>query len=216
MSRGVAPFGWLLMLVFSVPLTTRLAYGPAASFAERLGAGLGAISSIGLRTLPKPSPEPPDMPPPTTLPVVPPEPVQPALRARRGRHSSALDKMAFPRTQSSAGVRIGRAGLQRLIARRHVPSSQAVSATPSHPGGLMLPEGSSLGVGMRDGDIITEISGVPVATSGEATRLVLQALQQRVPVIQGRFYRAGSYHPLSVEVPYPSASAPKPPMSAGR
>jgi hypothetical protein len=93
-----------------------------------------------------------------------------------------------------------------------MPRGTPVAATPLHPAGLALSGVSALGVGLRDGDVLTEAAGSPALSIGAVVQAVIAARGRHAPEISGRCFRDGQPFQISIEQPYPrvsGASAPK-------
>jgi len=60
----------------------------------------------------------------------------------------------------------------------------------------------ALGIGMRDGDVLTEVLGTPVSSAGQVIQMVIQARGRRERVISGKFYRGDVPLCAVVEQPY--------------
>lgn len=106
------------------------------------------------------------------------------------------------------GVRISASQVLALAARRAMPDAVPVKATSEHPAGLMLRSVSALGVGLQDGDVLTEAAGQKASSVAAVVGIVLAARGRQVPEISGRFYRGWVPFGLSVEQPYPKAPVP--------
>lgn len=91
-----------------------------------------------------------------------------------------------------------------------VPRAVYVPALGERPAGLRLLGVSALGVGMRDGDVLTRVLGAEVSSVGEVVARVIAARNQRARSISGEFWRDGSRWALIVEQPYvdPEPAAP--------
>jgi len=100
------------------------------------------------------------------------------------------------------GIRISSAQVLALASRRAMPSAVFVKATPEHPAGLLLRGVSALGVGLQDGDILTEAAGQKATSVSQIVGLVLAARSGQASEISGRFYRGGVPFSLTVEQPY--------------
>jgi hypothetical protein len=90
----------------------------------------------------------------------------------------------------------------RLAKARAVPQAQSVAATGERPGGVQLLGVSALGVGMQDGDVITEVAGRPVRGEGDIVGMVLSARSRQAPTISAVFYRGKVRGTLVVAMPY--------------
>jgi hypothetical protein len=106
------------------------------------------------------------------------------------------------------GIRISAAQVLALAARRAMPQAVPVKATAQHPAGLMLSSVSALGVGLRDGDVLTEAAGQKATSVATVVGIVLAARGRQVSEINGRFYRGWVPFGLSVEQPYPKEPVP--------
>lgn len=82
------------------------------------------------------------------------------------------------------------------------PSGIRVGAQGSRPAGLMLVGVSGLGVGLRDGDILTHALGQPAVSEAAVVGAVIQARGARQPRLHGRIWRQGRSFPLVVAQPY--------------
>ncbi|MES1175125.1 MAG: hypothetical protein ABUL62_12445 [Myxococcales bacterium] len=108
----------------------------------------------------------------------------------------------------SHGIRISANQVLMLAARRAMPQAVPVKATAQHPAGLMLRGVSALGVGLQDGDVLTEAAGQKATSVATVVGIVLAARGRQVPEISGRFYRGWVPYGLSVEQPYPKQPVP--------
>lgn len=106
------------------------------------------------------------------------------------------------------GIRISSSQVLQLAARRLMPQAVPVKASAEHPAGLQLRSVSALGVGLRDGDVLTEAAGQKASSVAVVVGVVLAARSRQVPEISGRFYRGGVPFTLTVEQPYPKPSVP--------
>ena len=91
----------------------------------------------------------------------------------------------------------------RLANRGVRPSGSAVAANADRPAGLVLQGVSGLGVGLRDGDVLTQVAGAPASSTGAVIGAVLAARQRRAPAMSGVVYRGADKIALYVEMPYP-------------
>ena len=106
------------------------------------------------------------------------------------------------------GVRISSAQVLALAARRAMPQAVPVRANAQHPAGLLLHGVSGWGIGLQDGDVLTEAAGQRASSVAVVVGIVLAARGRQVPEISGRFYRTGTPFALTVEQPYPKAPLP--------
>ncbi len=103
-------------------------------------------------------------------------------------------------------VRISSAQVLSLASHRAVPDAAPVPANADHPAGLLLRGVSGLGIGMQDGDVLTEAAGQRASSVAAVVGVVLAARARHSSEISGRFFRAGVPYVLTVEQPYPPGS----------
>ena len=106
------------------------------------------------------------------------------------------------------GVRVSSAQVLSLAARRAMPLAVPVKANAQHPAGLLLRGVSGMGIGMQDGDVLTEAAGQKATSVAVVVGVVLAARGRQVPEISGRFFRGGVLYALTVEQPYPKQPLP--------
>jgi hypothetical protein len=102
------------------------------------------------------------------------------------------------------GIRVPAATVLRLANSGVRPSGVPVPADGDRPAGLALSGVSSLGVGLRDGDVLTQVAGAPASSPGAVIGAVLAARQRRAPAMSGLVYRGSEKIALYVEMPYPN------------
>jgi len=123
--------------------------------------------------------------------------------AKRGRQTLRARGLAAPH-----GIRVSSAQVLALAARRAMPSAVYVKANALHPGGLLLSGVSALGVGLQDGDVLTDAAGQKASSVAAVVGVVLAARARQAAEISGRFYRGGVPFSLIVEQPYPKGFVP--------
>jgi hypothetical protein len=111
-------------------------------------------------------------------------------------------------TTSVRGIRISARQVIALAQRGAMPNAVAVAASKTHPAGLRLVGVSGLGVGMRDGDVLTRVAGTPIASVSRVASLVMSARNRFAREISAEFWRDGARWMLVVEQPYLGGSAP--------
>lgn len=89
--------------------------------------------------------------------------------------------------------------LSRVGAR---PGGIPVSPAGTRPGGLLLTGVGGLGVGLRDGDILTEALGQPAVSEESVVGAIIRARGARQAQLSGRVWRDGRVFPLIVAQPY--------------
>lgn len=100
------------------------------------------------------------------------------------------------------GVFVSAATVLRLANAQVMPRAVAVGPQGARPAGLRLIGVSGLGVGMRDGDVLTSVLGARVGATGEVVSRVIAARGRRAREISGEFWRNGVPGSIVVEQPY--------------
>jgi hypothetical protein len=128
-----------------------------------------------------------------------------ALHEQQNEHRAAAHIYHAPVVH---GIRISAAQVLALAERRAMPQAMPVKANAYHPAGLLLRGVSALGVGVQDGDVLTEAAGQKATSVATVIGVVLAARARQSPEISGRFYRAGVPFLVTVEQPYPKNANP--------
>jgi hypothetical protein len=131
--------------------------------------------------------------------------LQAAVHQEQNEHRAAAHIYRAPVVH---GIRISAAQVLALAERRAMPQAVPVKANAYHPAGLLLRGVSALGVGVQDGDVLTEAAGQKAASVATVIGIVLAARARQSPEISGRFYRAGVQFLVTVEQPYPKNANP--------
>jgi hypothetical protein len=131
--------------------------------------------------------------------------LQAAVRQERNEQRAAAHIYRAPAVH---GIRISAAQVLALAERRAMPQAVPVKANAYHPAGLLLRGVSALGIGVQDGDVLTEAAGQKATSVATVIGIVLAARARQSPEISGRFYRAGVPFQVTVEQPYPKSSNP--------
>ncbi|MFZ5890181.1 MAG: hypothetical protein ACOY0T_03855 [Myxococcota bacterium] len=119
---------------------------------------------------------------------------EPAPKTRRGKATKA---------KQAHGVFVSASSVLRLAnGGAAMPRAVFVPALGERPAGLRLIGVSGLGIGMRDGDVLTRVLGADVSSVPEVVQRVLAARNRRAPQISGEFWRDGARWSLVVEQPY--------------
>jgi len=168
------------------------------AYADRLGSGVAAWLVALTPTLP-PSPDPEE----SGDFVEAAFSTDGAPMTRTAAADSKRSRPARPRPAPKQGIRISSAQVLALASRRAMPSAVFVKSSPEHPAGLLLAGVSALGVGLQDGDILTEAAGQKATSVAQVVGIVLAARSRQASEISGRFYRGGVPFSLTVEQPYP-------------
>ena len=189
--------------LFPLPLLLALAVWGSARVADAagtsLGAALGAVASvIGTQQRPSEGDE-ADVTIPTSVVIA-----GDALgEAEPG--SIAAPKRGKARPAAATPVRsiyVSAAQVLTLADARVRPRGVRVPADGKRPAGLKLVGVAGLGIGLRDGDVLTRALGQPALASSAVVRAILVARSKRVKVLEGEFYRGQERWIIRVEQPY--------------
>jgi S1-C subfamily serine protease len=133
----------------------------------------------------------------------------PASSANPAARKTASKRRSKP---VRTGVFISAANVLRLAQGAAMPRAVAVGPHGARPAGLRLIGVGALGIGMRDGDVLTRVLGAPVGSAGEVISRVISARARRAREISGEFWRDGAPCSLVVEQPY-LEEKPEPPRA---
>jgi hypothetical protein len=126
---------------------------------------------------------------------------EPAARAPK-RKTPAAKAEDLP-----TGVHLSAATVLRLANARAMPSAVAVPAEGNRPAGLRLSGVARLGVGLKDGDVLTHVAGTPVGAVPQVVSIVMTQRSKHAQSIGGLVWRGQHGFALNVEMPYPTAAA---------
>jgi hypothetical protein len=132
-------------------------------------------------------------------------PPAPAAKASAPKRRSAPRRSAEPVPER--GLRVSAQTVLRLAHSGARPGGTPVPASRGCPAGLRLHGVGGLGVGLRDGDVLTHAAGRPASSRAEVVGAVIGARGARRPEVSGRFCRDGEAWNLVVEQPYLDSSA---------
>jgi hypothetical protein len=176
------------------------------SLADRWGSEIGreaAAMAAHLRPVPapaEPSPEASALDSDFAEPPIPSaNDTSPALAASGQRKGGQKRKPGPP---AKLGVFVSAATVLRLAQGSAMPRAVAVGPQGARPAGLRLIGVSGLGIGMRDGDVLTSVLGARVGATGEVVSRVIAARARRAREISGEFWRNGVPGSIVVEQPY--------------
>jgi hypothetical protein len=99
-------------------------------------------------------------------------------------------------------IYVSAAQVLKLADARVRPRGVRVPADGKRPAGLKLLGVAGLGIGLRDGDVLTRAIGQPALASSAVVRAILVARSKRVKVLEGEFYRGQERWTIRVEQPY--------------
>lgn len=100
------------------------------------------------------------------------------------------------------GIRVSAATVLRLANAGARPSGRYVPSNGVRPAGLQLTGVGALGIGMRDGDVLTNAGGRAATSPGAVVGAVIGARSARTPEISGVFWRGSEPWQIVVEQPY--------------
>ena len=173
--------------------------------ADRLGTDIAARLTAVVPTLPAPMKEEAGA---AFAEAEPPFDARPTVHAAAFSSKQAGHPARSPALPRKQGIRISSAQVLALAARGAMPHAVFVQASAAHPAGLLLGGVSALGVGLQDGDVLTEAAGQKATSVAAVVGIVLAARSRQASEISGRFYRGGVPFLLTVEQPYPKPPLP--------
>jgi hypothetical protein len=187
-----------------LPFLVAIAAWGSSFVADAAGATLGAALSAVARVVAAEQGPAGDDELDTTVPVsfgvVEPSPGSPNIRVIAGVKRGKARASAAP--VSTRSVFVSAQTVLRLSQARVAPKGVRVPADGARPAGLLLAGVEGLGVGLRDGDVLTRALGNPALSSSAVIRAILVARANRVSVLEGEFYRGSERWTLRVEQPY--------------
>lgn len=127
----------------------------------------------------------------------------PDLDAPSSATKPGKKKPSSTTVRPARGLHVKAATVLRLANRGARPSGVPVPAAGDRPAGLALQGVGGLGVGLRDGDVLTQVAGAPASSTGAVVGAVLAARQRRAPAMSGVVYRGQEKIAIYVEMPYP-------------
>jgi hypothetical protein len=108
------------------------------------------------------------------------------------------------------GLRVREKTVLALANARAMPDGSYTPPADGHPGGMRLSNVARFGVGLRDGDVLSHVQGVPAVSRGAVVSAVMQSRAARAPAVSAIFWRDGEPWRLVVEMPYLKKKQPKP------
>jgi len=193
---------WLALLVLALPVFAVSAWSRA--YADRLGDRVAA-GLIELLPTPLARADQDDAAGSAELE----SPIDARAEVRAAGFSSKQSRQpSRPRASPKQGILITSTQVLALAARGAMPHAVFVKASAEHPAGLLLGGVSALGVGLQDGDVLTEAAGQKATSVAAVVGLVLAARSRQASEISGRFYRGGVAFLLTVQQPYPKPQLP--------
>lgn len=165
--------------------------------ADRCGVTFGQeLAAVVARVVPRRAPA---TPPPPVFALNEADEQSLAAPPEKGKSRSGKSKRAQAKKR---GVFVPAAAVLRLAEARAMPSAVPVPAQGTRPAGLRLVGVGGLGIGMRDGDVLTRVLGGGVASVADVVGRVIAARDRHVREISGEFWRDGEAWSVVVEQPY--------------
>lgn len=96
----------------------------------------------------------------------------------------------------------------RLSRQASVPASRYVPAQGQRPAGLQVAGVGGLGIGVRDGDVLTKVAGAEARSSAAVISTVLKLRAHKAKAISGEFWRGQERWTIVFEMPYLERKAP--------
>jgi hypothetical protein len=187
---------WALLLL-PAPFLVAFAAWASASVADRAGATAARALAVVAVLLRAPAPEAPEldenMLPTDVVEASAPIAAPPVKAKKRG----AKGQLSGPPV-----VFIAREAVMNLASTGARPRGVPVPGTALRPAGLKLLGVAGLGVGLRDGDVLTRALGVPALSSSAVIQAVLAARARHAAVLEGEFWRGTERWVIRVEQPY--------------
>jgi len=199
----LARYALAAVLFVVLPTTAVLANQRVA---DSVGRTLGREAAMACALLPFEQSAPPATPVPTEPVAIPETPDAIAKPSEKAGRSGRKTKPRATEAAAERGVFVSAQRVLQLAERRAVPRAVPVAASGERPAGLRLEGVGALGIGMRDGDILTQVLGAPAASVSAVVGAIIQARAQNVRVITGQFWRDGRALPIAVEQPYLAAA----------
>lgn len=89
-----------------------------------------------------------------------------------------------------------------LSKHARVPASRYVPASGKRPAGLQVAGVAGLGIGVKDGDVLTRVAGADVRSSAAVISTVLKLRARKATQISGEFWRGQERWNIVFEMPY--------------
>lgn len=112
-----------------------------------------------------------------------------------------------PAKSTTKGVFVSGDQVLRLSKVAKVPASRFVPAQGARPAGLQVAGVNGYGIGVKDGDVLTQVAGATVTSSAAVISTVLKLRAKRVLAISGEFWRGGERFQITFQMPYLSSAA---------
>lgn len=134
----------------------------------------------------------------------------PVAEARSGLEARAANKAKGRKSQASPSVKtivVTAEQVLRLSKVARVPASRFVEQQGARPAGLQVAGVSGLGIGVRDGDVLTNVAGTQVQSSAGVISLVLRLRAQHAAAVSGEAWRGQERYRIVFQMPYVTPSS---------
>lgn len=118
---------------------------------------------------------------------------------------------AKPKTKAKPGggaLFVSAEKVIHLSRQASVPASRYVPAQGQRPAGLQVAGVGGLGIGVRDGDVLTKVAGADARSSSAVISTVLKLRAQKAKAISGEFWRGQERWTIVFEMPYLDRKGP--------
>jgi hypothetical protein len=199
---------WIVLVSSLVATSAVLAQAANHWAADRIGSLLGGrlaavLEHAEVRVAASPLRQAPRVASPAKVAEARSVPDAPAKQARVSSSSrSSADGSPAPRAEPPAVLLVRSARVLDLANRGARPTAAYAKGRAGRPAGLVLSGVGQLGIGLQDGDVLTHVGSVPVASTAQVTGLVLAARGREEKAMEARLWRAGHVIKLVVEQPY--------------
>jgi hypothetical protein len=106
------------------------------------------------------------------------------------------------RSKAPAQIFVSADQVRLLASRAAPPTGRFVAAAGERPIGLQLAGVAALGIGLEDGDILTEAMGQAAVNADAIVKAVIAARAQKTRFLSGSVWRRGKTLRIVVEQPY--------------
>lgn len=130
------------------------------------------------------------------------EPAKRGAPARRGAERPEATVEPLPSLFVSAEQ------VLRLSRTARIPAGRYVAAAGRRPSGLQVAGVGGLGIGVKDGDVLTRVAGAAIQSPAAVVSSVLQLRAKHVGAISAEVWRGERPYRITFEMPYLDQPAP--------
>lgn len=136
------------------------------------------------------------------------QPVEAELSFEVATKPKGRGAVKAPAKSKPSALFVSQATVLKLAQTSARPRGAFVPQTSEHPAGLRLSGVAALGIGLQDGDILTEALGITPRGPGEIIGAIIEARAQHARFLSGTAWRHGESFRITVEQPYLPAEPP--------